>query len=263
MPELAEVDETSGLVYLLVLFVLTGVASPILISLLQYQGACESSTLLFVLPNYIGMSLCTFFRPLAPTLSNYDQIAEVDETSGLGRRRKQQLPGISEGPQYSRDKLQDDGSSSSSPPRLGYQLALQAEAYTDGGFQAALEGGDNAMVHSSVGSGFRDGGGGGSSSIGGSSSGSGGSDNSGGSGSSGGGRAVKGGGGGGGEGGGMPWALISLLCVLDVISGKARRRPTLPASSIKTLTLLPSRPLALLILFPTSLRPSSLPPLLP
>lgn len=45
-----------NMLIILALFVATGVASPLLISLLQNNGACESTTLLFVLPNYFGMA---------------------------------------------------------------------------------------------------------------------------------------------------------------------------------------------------------------
>ena len=38
-------------------YVLTGVLQPILIEVLTYNGACEKSTFLFLLPTYVGMML--------------------------------------------------------------------------------------------------------------------------------------------------------------------------------------------------------------
>ena len=48
---------------LLVLFVGSGVMQPLLISTLGYNGAYDKSTLLFLLPNYVGMSFAAFLRP--------------------------------------------------------------------------------------------------------------------------------------------------------------------------------------------------------
>ena len=47
---------------LLILFVGSGVMQPLLISTLGYNGAYDRSTLLFLLPNYIGMSLAGLLR---------------------------------------------------------------------------------------------------------------------------------------------------------------------------------------------------------
>ena len=51
---------TSTLQILLVLYVASGVLQPILVEILHYNGACDRSTLLFLLPNYIGMSFSIF-----------------------------------------------------------------------------------------------------------------------------------------------------------------------------------------------------------
>lgn len=48
------------LVLLLAMYVSSGVLQPVLVEVLTYNGACERSTLLYVLPNYIGMSLSIF-----------------------------------------------------------------------------------------------------------------------------------------------------------------------------------------------------------
>jgi len=74
------------------LFVLTGVLSPMLISLLQLEGACEPSTLLFVLPNYVGMSLTLFvtkhdwFMPkrVKQEEMRVEEVAEVEEAEEDG-----------------------------------------------------------------------------------------------------------------------------------------------------------------------------------
>lgn len=62
--------------WVLFLFVATGVASPLFISLLQSNGACESSTLLFVLPNYIGMAASVFAMGSNGGSIGYTRIAE-------------------------------------------------------------------------------------------------------------------------------------------------------------------------------------------
>ena len=61
--------------FYLSIFVATGVASPLLISLLQSSGACESTTLLFVLPNYVGMALSLLFQPKNEGLMGYVEVA--------------------------------------------------------------------------------------------------------------------------------------------------------------------------------------------
>ena len=48
---------------LLFFFLASGVAQPLLISELKYNGACKSSTFLFLYPNYIGMSLLLLNKP--------------------------------------------------------------------------------------------------------------------------------------------------------------------------------------------------------
>lgn len=45
------------LILILAAYISSGVCQPILIEVLSYNGACEISTMLYVLPNYIGMSL--------------------------------------------------------------------------------------------------------------------------------------------------------------------------------------------------------------
>ena len=50
------------LLLLVVLFVCSGVMQPLLISTLGYNGAYDRSTLLFLLPNYVGMSLAGLLR---------------------------------------------------------------------------------------------------------------------------------------------------------------------------------------------------------
>ena len=47
---------------MLVLFVVSGVMQPLLITTLGYNGAYDKSTLLFLLPNYVGMSLAGLLR---------------------------------------------------------------------------------------------------------------------------------------------------------------------------------------------------------
>eukprot|EP00320_Phaeocystis_rex_P004529 CAMPEP_0119068758 /NCGR_PEP_ID=MMETSP1178-20130426/11227_1 /TAXON_ID=33656 /ORGANISM="unid sp, Strain CCMP2000" /LENGTH=95 /DNA_ID=CAMNT_0007050477 /DNA_START=98 /DNA_END=382 /DNA_ORIENTATION=+ len=49
-------------VALVSLFVCSGVMQPLLISTLSYNGAYDKSTLLFLLPNYVGMSLAGLLR---------------------------------------------------------------------------------------------------------------------------------------------------------------------------------------------------------
>ena len=44
------------------LFVCSGTMQPLLISTLGYNGAYDKSTLLFLLPNYVGMSLAGLLR---------------------------------------------------------------------------------------------------------------------------------------------------------------------------------------------------------
>lgn len=51
---------TNAIIALICLFVISGVLQPILIELLNYNGAAEKTTMLFVLPNYLGMSLSIF-----------------------------------------------------------------------------------------------------------------------------------------------------------------------------------------------------------
>ena len=48
---------------LLTLFLASGVMQPLLISTLGYAGAYDRSTLLFLLPNYIGMACAGLLRP--------------------------------------------------------------------------------------------------------------------------------------------------------------------------------------------------------
>jgi drug/metabolite transporter (DMT)-like permease len=52
-------NERSSLFHglLLLLYVCSGTLQPILIEVLTYNGACEKSTFLFILPTYIGMSM--------------------------------------------------------------------------------------------------------------------------------------------------------------------------------------------------------------
>jgi len=45
------------LVLILAAYIASGVCQPVLIELLAYNGMCEKNTMLYVLPNYIGMSL--------------------------------------------------------------------------------------------------------------------------------------------------------------------------------------------------------------
>ena len=47
---------------LVCLFVCSGTMQPLLISTLGYNGAYDKSTLLFLLPNYVGMSLAGLLR---------------------------------------------------------------------------------------------------------------------------------------------------------------------------------------------------------
>uniref|UniRef100_A0A7S2UVC2 Sugar phosphate transporter domain-containing protein n=1 Tax=Fibrocapsa japonica TaxID=94617 RepID=A0A7S2UVC2_9STRA len=42
---------------LLFIFLFSGVSQPIIIELIHYQGACEKSTFLYLIPNYIGMMM--------------------------------------------------------------------------------------------------------------------------------------------------------------------------------------------------------------
>ena len=51
-----------GFVFLVAIFVGSGVMQPLLISTLGYNGAYDRSTLLFLLPNYVGMTLAAFLR---------------------------------------------------------------------------------------------------------------------------------------------------------------------------------------------------------
>lgn len=45
------------LIIMLLAYIASGVLQPILIEVLTYNGSCEISTMLYVLPNYLGMSL--------------------------------------------------------------------------------------------------------------------------------------------------------------------------------------------------------------
>ena len=45
------------LVLILAAYIASGVCQPVLIELLAYNGMCEKNTMLYILPNYIGMSL--------------------------------------------------------------------------------------------------------------------------------------------------------------------------------------------------------------
>jgi drug/metabolite transporter (DMT)-like permease len=47
----------SNVIVLSAVFIISGVAQPLLVEVLTYNGAFDKSTLLFVLPNYIGMSM--------------------------------------------------------------------------------------------------------------------------------------------------------------------------------------------------------------
>ena len=49
-------------VFLVVIFIGTGVMQPLLISTLGNLGAYDKSTLLFLLPNYVGMTLAAITR---------------------------------------------------------------------------------------------------------------------------------------------------------------------------------------------------------
>lgn len=53
---------------LLLLYVASGVLQPIVLEILNYNGFCEHSTMLFLLPTYLGMSL-TYFLPSSTTIS--------------------------------------------------------------------------------------------------------------------------------------------------------------------------------------------------
>jgi drug/metabolite transporter (DMT)-like permease len=44
-------------IVLLIIYVVSGALQPVLIEILNYNGACEESTLIFLLPTYLGMSL--------------------------------------------------------------------------------------------------------------------------------------------------------------------------------------------------------------
>lgn len=51
-------------IYLILFFyVLSGVLQPLVLEILNYNGSCEHSTMLFILPNYLGMSM-VYFAPL-------------------------------------------------------------------------------------------------------------------------------------------------------------------------------------------------------
>jgi len=77
-------DEPSSLLLILFVFVATGVASPLLISFLQESGACESTTLLFVLPNYLGMALSFLLQPKGGSASGFGYVEIFDTISEHG-----------------------------------------------------------------------------------------------------------------------------------------------------------------------------------
>lgn len=66
MSDLRTIDYVVWQSFLLFLYVATGTLQPILIEVLTYNGACEKSTFLFILPTYVGMSMSL--------LSNMDAI---------------------------------------------------------------------------------------------------------------------------------------------------------------------------------------------
>ena len=45
------------LILLLLAYIASGVMQPVLIEVLTYNGACETSTMMYILPNYVGMAL--------------------------------------------------------------------------------------------------------------------------------------------------------------------------------------------------------------
>ena len=51
-----------SLVFILFFYVLSGVLQPLVLEVLNYNGSCEHSTMLFVLPNYLGMA-SVYFAP--------------------------------------------------------------------------------------------------------------------------------------------------------------------------------------------------------
>ena len=51
------IDYSAWQGFLLFLYVASGTLQPILIEVLTYNGACEKSTFLFILPTYVGMSM--------------------------------------------------------------------------------------------------------------------------------------------------------------------------------------------------------------
>ena len=51
------------------LFVCSGTMQPLLISTLGYNGAYDKSTLLFLLPNYVGM-LASSYMPVRPSTAS-------------------------------------------------------------------------------------------------------------------------------------------------------------------------------------------------
>ena len=96
-------SELGTLVFYLSIFVATGVASPLLISLLQSSGACESTTLLFVVPNYVGMALSVFFQPKNEGLMGYVEVAGGDSIKvGCESTPKSSTPSSSPPPSPSR-----------------------------------------------------------------------------------------------------------------------------------------------------------------
>ena len=66
MSDLRTIDYGVWQSFLLFLYVASGTLQPILIEVLTYNGACEKSTFLFILPTYVGMSMSL--------LSNMDAI---------------------------------------------------------------------------------------------------------------------------------------------------------------------------------------------
>jgi drug/metabolite transporter (DMT)-like permease len=54
-------DISKYLVIVLLLYVATGVLQPVILEVLNYHGTCEHSTMLFILPTYLGMSMTYFF----------------------------------------------------------------------------------------------------------------------------------------------------------------------------------------------------------
>jgi len=90
MTDQAEDAVELNMLLVLALFVATGVASPLLISLLQNNGACESTTLLFVLPNYFGMAGSILVNRAPEALrgkrGGYSKIAEQPKDSSPSPR---------------------------------------------------------------------------------------------------------------------------------------------------------------------------------